>query len=120
MPFDQKAIGRAVRQLRTAAGLTQAELAERAGIAFETVSRVESGREPPSLRTAISLSDAIDVSLDAVVGRVPTPAVRREEPASRDLRKLLATAERLEPGLLRHVVAIARALPVGRPGRRGR
>jgi transcriptional regulator with XRE-family HTH domain len=120
MPFNQKEIGRAVRQLRVAAGLTQAELAERAGLAFETVSRVEGGREPPSLRTAISLSDALGVSLDAVVGRVPTPAVRKEEPASRDLRKLLAAAERLEPTILRHVVAVARALPASRPGKRGR
>ena len=71
MPFNPKDVARAVRQHRVAAGLTQAELAEHAGLAFETISRIESGREPPSLRTAIGLADALAVSLDAVVGHVP-------------------------------------------------
>lgn len=114
MPFDPKHVGRAVRQVRVAAGLTQAELAERAGLAFETISRVESGREPPSLRTAISLSDALGVSVDAVVGRVGAPPVRKEAGPSRDVRRLLGAAERLDSGMLRHVVAVVRGLAGGR------
>jgi ribosome-binding protein aMBF1 (putative translation factor) len=36
---------------RKAAGLTQQELADRAGIRQETLSRIESGRHPPTLKT---------------------------------------------------------------------
>lgn len=120
MPFDEKVIGRAVRQVRTDAGLTQADLAEKAGLAFETVSRVESGREPPSLRTAMSLSEALNVSLDVIVGRVRPAVESNTERPSREIQRLTAAAERLEPGMLRHVVAVTRALVVGKPTRRAR
>jgi len=54
--------------------------------------------------------------IDAVVGRVAAPVVRKEEPASPDLRRLLTAAEHLEPGMLRHVAAVIRALASGRRG----
>jgi transcriptional regulator with XRE-family HTH domain len=114
MPFDPKDVARAVRQHRVAAGLTQAELAERAGLAFETISRVEGGREPPSLRTAMSLADALGASLDAVVGRTSAQLSRKEPRVPPDVRRLLASAQRLDAGMLRHLAALARglALPI--------
>lgn len=120
MPFDAKALARAVRQLRTAAGLTQAELAENAGLAFETVSRIESGREPPSLRTAISLADALAVPLDAVVGRSAALSAPKKQALPPQLRRLLASAERLDSPTLRHFVALARKLAEARPAGRNR
>jgi transcriptional regulator with XRE-family HTH domain len=114
MPFNPKDVARAVRQHRVAAGLTQAELAERAGLAFETISRVESGREPPSLRTAVGLADALAVSIDAVVGRDPDLPTPREPRVAPDVRRLLASAQRLDPGMLRHLNALVRGLAHGR------
>ena len=108
--YDPGRVAQAVRWHRTDAQFTQAELAERAGLAFETISRVESGREPPSLRTAISLADALGISLDAVVGRgnaAPATAPRPHRPL---LRRLAEAAEQADDGLLRHVLAILRAL----------
>jgi transcriptional regulator with XRE-family HTH domain len=109
MSYDPKRLAEAVRTHRKAAGLTQAELAEKAGLAFETISRVESGREPPSLRTATGLADALRVSLDAVVGRdlraAPQPA--RTSPAE---RRLLEAVRNLDPATVRHLVAIAASL----------
>jgi len=114
MPFNPKDVARAVRQHRVAAGLTQAELAEHAGLAFETISRIESGREPPSLRTAIGLADALAVSLDAVVGHRPGQPTPREPRFAPDVRRLLASAQRLDPGMLRHLNALVRGLSRGR------
>lgn len=111
--YDPKQVARAVRQHRTAAGWTQAELAERASLADETISRIESGREPPSLRTAANLADALDVPLDVVVGRTPARPVRREARPSREVRRLAAVAESLDVGTLRHLLAIVRALGAG-------
>lgn len=44
---------------RRAAGLTQVELARRAGIRHETISRLESGKHAPTVRTV----DKIDAAL---------------------------------------------------------
>ncbi len=109
--YDPVRLARSVRSHRKAAGLTQAELAERADLAFETISRIESGREPPSLRTAISLADALSLPLDVVVGRATAaPLAVATPPAQPDLRRLLSFAGKIESGMLRHLVAIARAL----------
>lgn len=51
--YTTEELGRAVRRLRTAQGLTQDELAERLGVARMTVSRLERG-EPVHLRTALA------------------------------------------------------------------
>lgn len=109
MTYDPKKLAEAVKTHRKAAGFTQAELAERAGLAFETISRVESGREPPSLRTASGLSEALGISLDAVVGRDGSPAnvPTRHSP---DERRLLEALRRLSPATARHLVAIATEL----------
>ena len=109
--YDPIRLARSVRVHRKAAGLTQAELAERANLAFETISRIESGREPPSLRTAISLADALTLPLDVVVGRTTTPPLAEAMPPARtDVRRLIALASGVEARTLRHVVAIVRGL----------
>jgi transcriptional regulator with XRE-family HTH domain len=41
------ALGEAIRQLREYKGMTQAELAEEAGVDESTVARIESGEESP-------------------------------------------------------------------------
>ncbi len=111
--FDPSVIGTAARALRARAGLTQAELAERAGLAFETISRVESGREPPSLRTAMSLADALGTTLDEVVGRAnefPPEVARRGGGDSAEIKRLVGAARRLDPKLIHPLTAIVAAL----------
>ena len=97
MSYDPQTLARAVREQRKAAGFTQAELAERAELAFETVSRVESGREPPSLRTAVRLADALGLPLDVVVGRTKAAAVSEDWRTGADVRRLVEFAQRLDP-----------------------
>lgn len=48
-----------VIQQRKNAGLTQAQLAKRAGIRIETISRLESGKHIPSVRTMEKIEAAI-------------------------------------------------------------
>jgi putative transcriptional regulator len=58
--------------------LTQAELAERAGITRRSVNAIETGRMVPSVFLALKLARALDVSVDALfslgdgTGRHPT------------------------------------------------
>lgn len=55
-----------LRRQRMAAGLTQQELAEKAGIRRETLANIERGRYNPSLRTAQTLAGLLGFSTDEV------------------------------------------------------
>lgn len=62
-------IGDYIRKYRKEKGWTQAQLAEEADLLTVYVSSYETGRTLPSLLNAISLADALGVSLDDLVGR---------------------------------------------------
>lgn len=72
-------------QLRTArerAGLSQQELADKAGISIDSVQNWEQGRTRPRLPALGQLAQALGVSLDVLVigGEKPTPARPRGRP----------------------------------------
>jgi transcriptional regulator with XRE-family HTH domain len=52
-----------LRELRRAAGLTQAALAERSGIALSTIRQFEYGRREPTYGTLVKLAHGLGVSL---------------------------------------------------------
>ena len=60
--------GALLRQARQAAGLTQREVAARAGVQQSVVSAYESGGREPSLTTLSSLVEACGVSLEVHLG----------------------------------------------------
>lgn len=62
LPTDP-ALGRAVRRLREERGLTQEELASRAGTTFGTVNRLESAKSAPAWATVRAFARALDVSM---------------------------------------------------------
>lgn len=53
-----------LKEVRTAAGLTQAELAERAGVSRKTVNTVENGVFVPSTVLALSLARALNTTVE--------------------------------------------------------
>ncbi len=59
---DPTRLGKRIRELRLAAGLTQAELATRTGIHRPNIARVEAGRHTPSLETLTRVAAAIGVA----------------------------------------------------------
>jgi len=60
-------LGARLRELRLAAGLTQAELARRTGIHRPNIARVVAGRHTPSLETLARIANAIGVSTTHVL-----------------------------------------------------
>lgn len=56
-------LGRAIRDARRALGLTQAELARRAGVTQATVSKVERDVAPPGLGTILSMLAVLRLEL---------------------------------------------------------
>jgi DNA-binding XRE family transcriptional regulator len=65
--IDGTKLGARIRELRLAAGLTQAELARRTGIHRPNIARVEAGRHTPSLETLARLAAAIGVPTTSVL-----------------------------------------------------
>lgn len=63
----------AIRDARAAAGLTQVELARRAGIPRATLSAVENGRTIPSVATALAIAQALGTSVEALFD--PSPSI---------------------------------------------
>ena len=95
-----------VRMARSKAGLTQAELADRAGVTQQSISAYETGRKEPTLPTLQRLVAAAgfdlrfrleplddhDTSLDAALATLPAETRAALERASRER----ADAARLE------------------------
>lgn len=77
LPADP-ALGQAVRRLREDRGLTQEELASRAGTTFGTVSRLESAKSSPAWATVRAIATALNATL-----RQLADAIEREERRTR-------------------------------------
>ena len=62
MPVDVPVMAR-VREMRRAAGLTQAALARRAGVSLATLQNIEAGRANPALATLCKILSALGLEL---------------------------------------------------------
>src|SRR5262245_33813918 len=74
-----KAIGTNVRAARSAAGLTQAALSEKTGIAIPNISRLEAGTHLPSVATLKKASDVLLVPICSLLD----PPAEPERPKGR-------------------------------------
>lgn len=63
-----------MRQARAAAGLTQKELAELAGVQRETVNHAERGKHLPGAETLARIARALDVPIDSLFDENGTAA----------------------------------------------
>ena len=55
-----------LKELRNRAGITQAELADRVGVARVSIVAIENGRFLPTIETALLISKALDVPIEDV------------------------------------------------------
>lgn len=70
---DQQAVGRALRELRKRAGLTQEQVAERMGTSSTYLSRLEAGQRDIRLSTILRLLDALNADLRQLADALNTP-----------------------------------------------
>jgi transcriptional regulator with XRE-family HTH domain len=71
--------GEELRKARLRAGLTQEDLAHRAGLHYTYVNRLEHDRYSPTLAAFFRLCDALDVSPARLVGRIDKRRKKRPD-----------------------------------------
>ena len=70
----RKTNGATVRVIRAALGISQTDLAARAGISKPAMSQIESGAIQPAAPTARRIAEGLGVPLDAITYPVPEAA----------------------------------------------
>jgi uncharacterized protein len=80
--------GGLLRRARVSAGLSQAELAFRAGVAQSVISAYEAGRRQPSLPTLAKLIDAAGCDLVVDIQHQPPQLSRLSGPVGRQVRRM--------------------------------
>ena len=65
-------LSRSVKACREERGYTQRILAEKAGIGFKYLSRIELGQTTPSALVALRLASALGIALDELVSATPS------------------------------------------------
>jgi transcriptional regulator with XRE-family HTH domain len=72
--FDPYMLGRRIATSRELVDITQAQLAEKAGLTQVTIARIERGSAKGfRVETLIAIADALNVSLDSLAGREERP-----------------------------------------------
>lgn len=84
-----------LRETREKLRLTQAEVGERSGLHAGAINHFEAGRRAPSFDNLKRLADALEISVDYLLGRTETPhpsalAVDLDEVKFRDKRANLS------------------------------
>jgi XRE family transcriptional regulator, regulator of sulfur utilization len=59
----EKRLGRRIRELRKEQRMSQTELAQKAGVALMTISRLERGEHDPHMRTLVRIARSLGVPL---------------------------------------------------------
>lgn len=70
MDENTNTIGQSIRKVREEKEYTREQLARKAGIHAQLIVRWELGISYPNIRPLIAVADALDVSLDELVGRI--------------------------------------------------
>ena len=69
---SSKILSKNLKELRQRAGLSQDQMARKAGIPYSTYLKIESGTVlNPSIQNVLNIAEALGVSLDELVGRKP-------------------------------------------------
>lgn len=100
-------IGQRIAEARQAANMTQEELAERAGLASENLSRAERGRSMLKTPKLIAVADALGVSLDDLArGREVKPVDVEPPSRTRDVARLVKRLDELDDETAQHAAKL--------------
>ena len=70
--MDYKYLGKRIREERILNKMTQANLAEVAGISANFLGQIERGEKTPSLETVVKISNGLNVTVDSLISDITT------------------------------------------------
>jgi len=105
MDHIAKKIGERIAQQRRLAGLSQARLAEKVGVAPETISRLETGAAVPSVESLVSVAGELQIELHDLFRLRP-----EDGPKERAIEKLLWVVSRRAAADVELVTTLAAAV----------
>ncbi|WP_434300636.1 helix-turn-helix domain-containing protein [Corallococcus exiguus] len=109
-------IGSAAREARTQLGLTQAEVAEKLGLAHMVYSRLERGKMLPSVQTLLRMCSVLRISSDELLGiadadeGAKSGKKERGQGGAPKLRQLTGLARKMDEDQLDALVTVAQVL----------
>ena len=62
-------IGNSIRKIRKSKRITIQQLADKSGYTRNQIHRIETNKQTPKITTVIAIADALEVSIDELVGR---------------------------------------------------
>ena len=93
-----------LRKFRKLRGMTQAQMGARSAVGAASISHFETGQRTPTIETLIKLADALNVTVDALLGRAPVESSAHVDPvflqASRADVQTLETVRRVAAAIL--------------------
>ena len=78
MDINIIAMGQRIRSSRREKNISSEVLAEKIGIAVESLWHIENGARNTSLQTLCNIAEALDVSVDYLLGRSDSPTPARD------------------------------------------
>lgn len=102
---------RRLRAARALRGLSQSDLAERAGLLQSAVSHYETGSRRPSFTNLRRIAEAMEVTTDYLVGRTEAPGTAdpADEPLLRDFDRLSLADRQLARDLVANLAKRSRS-----------
>ena len=104
MAIDTKLCGSRIRAVRKARKMSAYRLAELIGLSEVSLTHIECGSRGPSLQTISSIADALDTSIDYLVGRVdkpediiPAPMIEEQDLTDKQVQMLKDIAKAVTP-----------------------
>jgi transcriptional regulator with XRE-family HTH domain len=99
-----------LRLARESRGLSQADLAKKTGLQPAAISHFETGQRSPSFDNLRKLSDALNVSVDYLLGRIDEEKHGKGIAAAPRAQQLFRNAEKLSDESFRALETMAKAL----------
>ena len=99
-----------LKKTREARGLSQAELAKKTGLQPAAISHFETGNRSPSFDNLRKLSDALEVSVDYLLGRINEEQHGTGMAAAPRAQQLFRHAEKLSDASFEALEMMAKAL----------
>lgn len=93
-------VGESIREARKRAGMNQEQLAELARLNRVTIAKYESGKVEPGAQALSRIADALEVTVDELLGRSPSdetpkPIIFDKQPKTVEARLLAAGVDRM-------------------------